>query len=221
MNRSLKVPIVIILILGISAPAALAQNSVYGAAMSWYERGAREGSAKEQYLLGLLYEKGVGPRVQDAGKALRWFFAAAEQGHSRAQYKIASSYHFGKGIGVDLNKAAVWYRRAAVQGLPQAQYNLAYMLEKLSDLGGTPQEAAKWYSEAAIGGVGAAQLALGSLYVRGVGVPRDLSQAWAWLRAAESRQISRAGEVRAALEQFLPPAQLSQAQDLAKSRLAR
>ena len=50
MNRSLKVPIVIILILGISAPAALAQNSVYGAAMSWYERGAREGSAKEQFL---------------------------------------------------------------------------------------------------------------------------------------------------------------------------
>ena len=64
-----RLPIVLLigaLIVPASTHFALAQTSTYGDAMGWYEREAAKGSAKAQYFLGLLYEKGAGPRARDA-----------------------------------------------------------------------------------------------------------------------------------------------------------
>ena len=50
--------------------------------------------------------------------------------------------------------------------------------------------------------------------MRGMGVERNLAEAWAWLRAAESRMVVGAGEARAALEKEMTSEQMSQARKL-------
>ena len=221
MHRSTAALFIGFLILTVLPFTAVAQSSSYGDAMGWYEREAAKGSAKAQYLLGLLYERGAGQRPRDAEKAFGWFARAAEQGHAEAQYKVGRAYQFGTGIDADPGQAILWYRRAAGQGISEAQHNLAYMLENAIATTRSPDEAVRWYREAARNGFGPSQLALGSVYMRGAGVDRDLAEAWARLRAAESRKVSAAADARLAIEKTMTAAQMSQARELAKPRLAR
>ena len=82
-----------------------AQPSTYGDAMKWYEREAAKGTAKAQFLLGLLYERGAGPRGKDAAAAYGWFLKAAEQGYPRAEYKVGVALQFAIGTPADPDKA--------------------------------------------------------------------------------------------------------------------
>ena len=104
-----------------------AQSGGYGGAMNWYERQAEKGDAKAQFLLGILYERGAGPREKSAELAFGWFLKAATQGHAQAQYKTGIAYQSGIGTPADEAKAVGWYRRAAGQGLSEAQ-NLTLIL---------------------------------------------------------------------------------------------
>jgi TPR repeat protein len=198
-----------------------AQKSGYPGAMGWYEREAAKGSAKAQFLLGLLYEQGAGKRAKNLTLAHRWFLKAAEQGYPRAQYKIATAYHFGTGIAADAERAVLWYRRAAGQGVAEAQHNLAHMLLNGTGTKRSPDEAARWYTENARHGFGPSQLALGYLYLQGTGVKADLAEAWAWFRAAESRGVDGAAKARVEAAQRLAPEDLKRAKILAKPRIRK
>ena len=198
-----------------------AQPSTYGDAMKWYEREAAKGTAKAQFLLGLLYERGAGPRGKDAAAAYGWFLKAAEQGYPRAEYKVGVALQFAIGTPADPDKAVTWYRRAAEHGVTEAQYNLAYMIENAVGPAQSPQEAAHWYRRAAEGGFGPAQLNLGYLYLRGAGVAASAPEAWAWFRAAESRGIEGAAAARAEVEAGLGAAELAEAKRLAENRVRR
>ena len=172
--------------------AAVAQPANYGDAMRWYEREAKKGSARAQFLLGMLYERGVPGHGKDLAKAHTWFLKAAEQGHPMAQYKVGASFHFGTGVTADRAQAVSWYRRAAGNGVAEAQHNH---------------------------GFGPSQLALGYLYLQGIAVGKDPAEAWAWFRAAESRDVAGAAKARAAAGENLSPADLEKAQQMAKPRL--
>lgn len=200
---------------------ARAQSANFGDAMAWYEREAAKGSAKAQFLLGLLSERGAGKRKKDISAAFKWFLKAAEQGHPQAQYKIAAAYHFGKGIAANPELAVRWYRRAAGQGVAEAQHNLAHMLLNGTGTARSPGEAARWYAENARHGFGPSQLALGYLYLQGAGVKADTADAWAWFRAAESRGVDGAAKARAETEERLSLEDLKRAKTLAKSRLRK
>ena len=191
----------------------------YGGAMRWYEREARTGSPSASFLLGLLYERGEGPRDRDPERAFHWFLQAARQGHPQAQYKVGAACQFGSGTAVDRDNALAWYRRAARRGIVEAQFNLAHMMENGS--GNERSEAIGWYAEAARKGYGPAQLNLGRLYARGEGVERDLAEAWAWFRAAESRGVEGASAARSGLETALDAAQRAQAEKLSADRVLR
>ena len=52
---------------------------------------AKKGSAKAQYSLGMMYEKGKGVN-KDSEKAKKWFQFAADQGLTKAQKKINSKH---------------------------------------------------------------------------------------------------------------------------------
>lgn len=51
----------------------------YEKAMKWYLKAADKGSAAAQYMLGTIYDKGLGVS-QDNAKAVEWYRKAAEQG---------------------------------------------------------------------------------------------------------------------------------------------
>ena len=60
----------------------------YAQAFSWYERAARQGHAKSQFNLGLLFRNGLGVAPSEA-KAFFWIQNAADLGDPRATDYIA------------------------------------------------------------------------------------------------------------------------------------
>jgi TPR repeat protein len=200
---------------------AFAQPTNFADAMAWYETEAAKGSAKAQFLLGLLSERGANGRKKDPALAFKWFLKAAEQGHPQAQYKVAAGYNFGEGIVADPKLAFLWYRRAAGQGVAEAQHNLAHML--LNGIGTlrSADKAARLYAENARHGFGPSQLALAFLYLQGIGVAADMADAWAWFRAAETRGVAGVAKARADIEKQLSPNDLKRAKILAKPRLRK
>ena len=64
-------------------------------------------SARAQFHLGLMYERGDGvPKSYKT--AVKWFTKAAEQGDARAQYNLGLTYHNGDGVPESDIKAYVW-----------------------------------------------------------------------------------------------------------------
>lgn len=220
MLRLVAAALVLVPFLSLQSPA-IAQPAGYAGAMEWYGQEAAKGSAKAQFLLGMLHEQGQGSRKKDLTRAHQWFLKAAEQGHPQAQYKVAAAYHFGLGVAANPQLALTWYRRAAAQGVDEAQHNLAHMILNGTGTQRAPDEAARWFTENAKHGFGPSQLALGYLYLRGDGVVADPVEAWAWFRASESRDVSGAAKARARVEADLSSDDLKRAKSLAESRIRK
>ena len=159
----------------------------------------------------------------DYAAALRLWRPLAEQGRARAQYNLALMYAKGWGVPQDYVVAAEWYRRVAEQGLAEAQFNLAQMY-----FGGrgVPQDdaaAAAWYRKAAEQGLATAQFNLAWMYDEGRGVPQDYAVAHKWLSLAASRFPAsevelrdKAVKAREAIARQMTPAQIAEAQRLAR-----
>ena len=81
------------------------------------------------------------------------------------------------------------YETAIREWQPLAEdgdYQAAYALGMAFQIKGEPARAVPWYEQAASAGLTEAQILLGTIYARGIDVPRDLVRAYAWLyRAAE------------------------------------
>ena len=61
---------------------------------------AKQGNAKAQYNLGVMYEKGQSVR-KDYVEAVRWYRKAAEQGIAEAQFNLGLMYYNGQGVRQD------------------------------------------------------------------------------------------------------------------------
>ena len=144
----------------------------------------------------------------------------AEQGDADAQYNLGFVYDTGLGVPQDYTEAAAWYRLAADQGHTDAQHNLGI---KYHNGEGVPQddvEAAKWYRLAADQGHTDAQHNLGVMYSTGEGLPQDDVEAHKWVNLAAARTTGddqkRHAETRDALAKLMTPAQVAEAQQLAR-----
>ena len=156
MNRLVAITLLSILITLPAVPVS-AQTGGYGGAMQWYDRAAQEGSAKAQFLRGLLYDRGAGPRKRDPAQAYRWFLKAAEQGHAQAQFKVASALQSGRGVAKNLKLALAWYRRAAAQGgFGPAQLALGYFYLNGTGVVKDAAEAWAWFRAAESRGIAGA-----------------------------------------------------------------
>lgn len=82
---------------------------------------------------------------------------------------------------------------------------------------GQPTEALKQWQEAARSGDSRAMLALGRLYVKGLGSPQDYVRAHMWFNLAASRGESRAIRERDALARKMTAAERAEAQKLART----
>ena len=140
----------------------------------------------------------------------RWFalgltlslMGLVSQGMARAQAPLAET------------------RQHADQGDADAQNNLGLVYANGE---GVPQdfaEAVAWFRQAADQGDANAQFNLGRLYYNGQGVPQDYVEAHRWVNLAASRAASdkqkEYAETRDAVAKEMTPAQLAEAQRLAR-----
>ncbi|MDX8387350.1 MAG: tetratricopeptide repeat protein [Ghiorsea sp.] len=125
--------------------------------------------------------------------AFNWYQNAADQGLSRGQLSLSQLYQNGEGVEKDEILATHWLKKAADQGLPQAQYEYAVALEFGRGVKrGEMRDVAPWYKKAAQRGQADATIKLTKIYLNGVGLPKDLSQALSWSLRAKQANIKNA-----------------------------
>ncbi|MCD8092732.1 MAG: caspase family protein [Bacteroides sp.] len=95
-------------------------------------KGAENGDAQSQYLLGWCYGTGSNGLSQNYGTAVIWLEKAAQQGNEAAQYYLGWCYYYGHGVGQNLEQAKAWYEKAAKQGNAEAA-SMARVIAKLPD----------------------------------------------------------------------------------------
>ncbi len=99
--------------LGLTAPAwagldegvAAYKRGDYASALREWRPLAKQGNAKAQYNLGVIYRKGQGV-PQDDAEAVKLYRKAADQGDAVAQNNIGFMYDNGRGVPQDYAQAA-------------------------------------------------------------------------------------------------------------------
>jgi len=107
----------------------------------------------------------------------------------------------------------------ANQGDAGAQYSLGRLYAKGEGVPHDYVEAATWYRLAADQGHGAAQFDLADLYKYGKGVPQGFVQAYMWWSVAAAIQFEEADIHRDIVSEWMPAADISEAQRLAREWL--
>jgi TPR repeat protein len=115
----------------------------YGESRRIFHALADEGDARAQFMMGTIYEQGLGVPM-DLATAARWYRLAAEGGNPSAQYNLGVFYQFGKGVPKDPKTAAHWLLLAAEQGHGRAQNNLSTLYFTGVGVPRDPVEAWKW-----------------------------------------------------------------------------
>ena len=202
----------------------------YAHALRLWRPLADQGDTAAQFFLGSTYGAGEGV-PQDYTEALKWLRRAADPDDAEgsqslavtAQLFLGRMYAAGQGVPQDYTEATKWFRRAADQGNAEAQLFLGRMYAAGQ---GVPQdytEALKWLRRAADQDDAGAQFALGVMYAAGGGVPQDYVQAHKWYNLAASRfpasdaeQRGKAADARERLAAKMTPAQIAEAQKLAR-----
>ncbi len=121
----------------------------------------------------------------------------------------------------DYDTAVQEFRSLADQGIAVAQYNLGLMSYQGQGMPRDYQEAAQWCRLAAEQGHAGAQALLGAMYYLGQGVPRDDALAHMWVTLAAAHGIAVAVKWRDLFEKSMAPAQLAEAQRLAREWKAK
>ena len=73
-------------------------------AAKWYEKAARQGSAKAQYNLAHLLQLGEGV-ARAPEESVQWYLRAANQGSAKSAYRLVLAYYRGDGVQRDYARA--------------------------------------------------------------------------------------------------------------------
>ena len=172
--------------------------NVISGIQDYCEHEAGRNNEQALYLLGVLYEGGIGV-LQDTDKALQFYQKAAMKNHQGAM--VSLYVHYSK-QGSDSN-AVYWLKQLAKQGLAEAQNEYADRLSNAEKY----KEAVQWYERAAKQGYAPAQSSLVEHYIYGVGVDTDYNIAKQWCEKA--------------VEQYSPVAQYFMAEYFVKNQTER
>ncbi|KAF9148028.1 hypothetical protein BG015_010272 [Linnemannia schmuckeri] len=155
-------------------------------AFEWYLRAAEQEHASAEHNLGVMYENGEAPGLQDYTKAMEYYLRASSRGHARAQFSVGLLYDTGKGIDQNSRKALEWYLKSAELNHAPAQFNVGFMYEHGEEVSRDLGVAFEWYLRAAKQEHAKAQYSVGVFYQRGIEgkVARDLRVAKDWLEKA-------------------------------------
>jgi TPR repeat protein len=121
----------------------------YAKAFPLLESQAKKNDPSSQFILGVMYSRGLGV-TQDSAAAVDWWAKSAAKGNVEAQEMLGESYATGVGVKQDFNKALVWISKAAEAGNKNGQNVLGRMYEAgLGGLKASASDAYKWYYLAA------------------------------------------------------------------------
>ena len=154
-------------------------NSVVRGIFDYCEREAGQNNEQALFLLGVLYQSGIGV-LQDTEKALKFYQKAAMKNHQNAMLNL---YVYYRDHSAD-ETANYWLKKLAEQGVAEAQDAYANTLHKDKKY----EEAVQWYEKAAKQGLAVAQTHLVECYVHGIGVSVDYAVAKQWCEKAVAQE---------------------------------
>jgi uncharacterized protein len=140
----------------------------------------------------------------------------AEAGNAAAQDRLGLLYHDGHGVPKSYEEAKRWFTKAAENGHAGAQVNLGTIYLVGHGFYQSDQMALVWFRKAAEQKDALALAKLGVMYARGQGVSRDFVQAHMWYNLSAAQGEKRSAEARDALAKQMTPAQIAEAQKLAR-----
>ena len=111
---------------------------------------AKAGDGNAQFMLGVMFENGLGTSKDDQAAA-SWYEKAAKSGVASAQYNLGVFHQLGKGVAQDPILALKFHRLAAAQGHSRAQNNLGTIYYTGAGISRDPIEAWKWLTLATSG----------------------------------------------------------------------
>ncbi|HEU4504704.1 MAG TPA: tetratricopeptide repeat protein [Nitrospira sp.] len=152
-------------------------------------------------------------RIEQSTKELR---KLAEGGDASAQNELGLLYYEGKGIPQNHRKAKEWFDKAVEQGHTGAQVNLGTLYLRGEGAPQSSQMALFWFSRAAAQEDTLAFAKLGLMYAQGRGVLQDFIQAHMWYNLSAAHGETRSADARDALAKQMTPAQIAEAQRLAR-----
>jgi hypothetical protein len=137
-------------------------------------------------LLACMHQQGQMGFAKDHREAARLFRRAAKLGKPRANVRLGLLKLEGaKGVRQDPDGALAAFLSAARGGDVYGQYLAGrVLLDDEADAEGSTRQAIVLWEAAAEQGLGAAAAALGTIYDRGEGVPRNLAHAAIWYAKA-------------------------------------
>ena len=127
-------------------------------------------------------------RYEEAAQMLR---KAAELGHAKAMSDLGALYRDGIGVSQDWEEAVKWWTKAVQAGDSDAIYNVGVYHYKQGKL----SKALLWFHEAATRGIAAGMMSIGSMHMKGEGVPEDREEGLRWVRAAAKAGLPAAKPV--------------------------
>ena len=108
----------------IEAASQAYRNKDYGTAFEAFTELARNGDARSQAILAMMYEYGESTAV-DLEQSFHWYLEAALQGHPSSQYNVGTMLIDGVGVTKDTEAAKEWLSRAVNSGHPGARDKLS------------------------------------------------------------------------------------------------
>lgn len=132
-------------------------------ALWWKTKGAEDGDATCQYLLGIMYYFGDDLVKPDTYEAIKWFERSADNGVLLPLVELGSIYFYGSTDKIQIDyKKAFEYLSRAVEHKDVKSYGISHTVAQVG-----------LYNSA---------LLLGELYALGNGVEQDLIQAYKWCK---------------------------------------
>ena len=153
--------------------------------------------------------------------ALQFLKGCANNGESECQFWLGLMHANGQGVPQDYSQAVAWYRLAAGRSHAVAQYNLGVLYDRGNGVPQDYSEASRLYSLAAEQGDSSAQNNLGVMYLRGDGVIQDYVAAHKWFNLSAAQGSEAARNNRDVVASKMTPADIAQAQRLAREWLKK
>jgi cell division septation protein DedD len=148
----------------------------------------------------------------DFAAAVREWQSPAAAGDPDALFNLAQAYRLGRGVEIDNARARQLYEEAARLGHVKAADNYGLMLFQE----GEQAKAMPLIRAAAERGDPRAQYVLGLSHFNADHAPRDWTRAYALMTLASGTGLPQARDALAQMDQYVPEAQRSQAQALAR-----